>query len=487
MPLLRRRPILLVVPLLVVAAVAAWLLLLQEDDPYDPVRDLDAVERVGDWLNGRGTNVVLRRGSDIADVRAAIDALPEERRGARLVLRSVTLEVDRDDARAARAAAPALVAAADVDGRIEIDTRSGAGELEAWVKLADQAPPLARALVQAGIGPEQGIATMEVKAERSPQRYDETPLTLDLGSPSGFSTAAIFAVRDLAGRGVSASTHGGQLEVRVFAPGPDEAAGAFRAASASLADAAADVRDASTIYVDVRDTGRGPWSTLPMLQGRPGSSPDRALALVERLESGGGAAFARTDLGYVRAELPGRDGTQAAAQAARAAGADRVEVVWELPTATMDWTSPVAGARRGEGTVDDDAATVVRVLRGAERAREKGIEAVRWIAPRAGEVGPPRLTVTRPGWIVGTGPLAEEGTAALRRLFRAVRAVDWPGSARLTFMLGPDACGKGTNRYAAVELVSTADGRARQVDGGSSCDVEDQIDTVRAAWDGTAR
>lgn len=144
------------------------------------------------------------------------------------------------------------------------------------------------------------------------------------------------------------------------------------------------------------------------------------------------------------------------------------------------------GPARG-GTVDDDAATVVRVLRGAERAREKGIEAVRWIAPREGEDGPPRLTVTRPGWIRGTGPLAEEEPQALRRLFRAVRAIDWPGSARLAFMLGPDACGKGTNRYAAVEFVATAGGRARQVDGGSSCEVEDQMEAVREAWDGTAK
>ncbi|HWT95740.1 MAG TPA: hypothetical protein VN238_22260, partial [Solirubrobacteraceae bacterium] len=322
MSLLRRRPLLLAVPLLLVVAVGAWLLLGGEGDPYDPVRELDAVDSVDDWFDGDGTTVRLRDGSGTEDVLTVIGALPDDGRGALLRLGAASLDL-REDRRGARQAAPALVEAARLNTRIDIDLGSGQGELEAWVTRSAEAVPVAKAIAASKLGPDQGVGTFAVKVERPTNRYGETAVGLDLPASTGLVGAALTAAGELAERGVTVASAGDRLELRVRAEDQAEAGPAFREASAALDALGPAERKEVDLVVDTPDERGGPWSTVEVLRGAPGSSPDRAVALLARL--GTTQAFARTDLAHVRAELQGPFGTLAAAQAARAAGARRVE------------------------------------------------------------------------------------------------------------------------------------------------------------------
>jgi hypothetical protein len=120
---------------------------------------------------------------------------------------------------------------------------------------------------------------------------------------------------------------------------------------------------------------------------------------------------------------------------------------------------------------------------GVARARSQGIRALRWDGVVAD--GVPRLEVSLPLWADDDRTLADR-PSRLRRLARTVRAVGWPGAARVALPLGPGTCADVPEAEVVVQLVSTSDGRARAARAPGYCVPDAAVRAARRAWDATA-
>ncbi len=474
--------------MLVVAAAAGWLLL--RDDGADPsgLGALDALPAVASAARQDDRVVVtLRPDADREAVRAVLAALPDDDRSV-LRLGRATLQLDDRVATASSSGIAPFVAAAGVraaGGRVVLARRSTGWSVTSTVPRTAQAAPLAREIVRR-IAPQgryvADLDRLEVALAGAPQS-DVPPVVLRrlAGSDRRVAMATLDAAVRLAAREPRVSTAGDTAELGVRAAGVADAGPAWRAAGRALRleqDRRGGVR------LDV-DTPAGPPETRgrPVLSGPADAAPDRALAVLRRLAGPATHAFASTNLRTVEADVPGPRGARAAAAAVQGA-AKRLRVRWPADGAPG---TPVPGSTDVEPAhtdVLDAPATVLRLLPGIARARKAGIRQVAWDRPPALDL--PRLRIAPPSWADTTAPLPRD-PATLRRLARAVRAVDWPGTARFDLPLGPSGCASYPQAQAGARIVSTARGRARSVRVQAPCALDGAERAVRRAWAASAR
>lgn len=471
-----------------VVAIGAWLTLRGDDgddDGLDAVRALPAVTSAS--REAYDIVVTLRAGTDRAGVATVLRALPDDADGGILRLGRADLEFEDRGASAEDATGPFLAAAGvrAPGGRIVLARRSAGWSVEAEVPRIAQAAPLAREVV-ARIAPQgrylDGFGRLEVSLADAPQA-DFPPVALRLLAQADrhVMIAALDAAVALPGRAPEVSTNGSTGELRVRADGVADAGKAWDDATRALRLDGADRRDVS-LYVDDPaaagdDVGRG-----PVLSGPADASPDRALALLRALDGSAIHAFASTDLKVVEADVRGPGAARSAATATRAAGARSMTVRWPVPGPD----TPTAGSTTGERPrtrIADAPATVLRLLPGVARARQAGILQLEWDRPPA--IDTPELRIAPPRWIDLDTALVD-APDRLRRLTRAVRAVGWPGAARLGLPLGPSGCKDYPKGAATARITSTADGRARSVEAQATCEIDGTLRTVRRAWDAGA-
>jgi hypothetical protein len=144
--------------------------------------------------------------------------------------------------------------------------------------------------------------------------------------------------------------------VRVRARDTADARRAWRAAQAAI-----DVP--AQLYVDTGRDGR------PVLGGSLRGSPERALALLREPEPGSEQRYVATDGSYASVRVQDPRDARAKVQRARTAGIERLSVSWRAGT-DPSWFD-AAGIDRDATTLEDDPATVLKLLGAAERARRR--------------------------------------------------------------------------------------------------------------------
>jgi hypothetical protein len=489
----RRRSVAVLVALLVaVLAVGGWLALRGDDDDdpdgLDAMRDRPEVAAASRDEDDE-VHVRLRAGTDARGVAHVIgEALGSDAEGGTLRLGRALLAYDLP-ADPSSDVLEAFVAASTVrapGGRIVLDRPSGGWRIETEVARAAQATPLAREIV-ARVAPQgrrlPSFSALEVELA-GPHAGEVPPVTVRQLAPRDrhLAIAVLDAAVGLAEREPEVSTNGdtGQLDLR--ADDVADTGAAWRAAAAALRLDRAGLRG---VRLGVEGLGRvnGEERRVAVLSGPAGSSADRALALLRTLDGPATRVQASTDLRDVEADVPGPGAARVAAAAAHAAGVRNLTVSWPVP-GPRDTTATVSGADDPPATTIADApSAILRLLPGVARARRAGLVQLAWDRPPALDV--PRLRIAAPRWIDPDAALAD-APDDLRRLARAIRAVDWPGAARFDLPLGPSGCREYPKSQAYVRIVTTARGRARSMDLKAACPLDDAEDAVRRAWSSTA-
>jgi hypothetical protein len=485
-----RRPLLLALVLVVLLALAAGLLVAGTDDGdgdedgLAALRDLPAVAAAGpDRRDDDLVDVRLRAGTDAAALARVVELVPDEYDGGTLRLGRALLRFDGPgDAGPEMLGALAAVAGVASPAPIELRDGGNGERLLTEVPRAPQAAPLARELVR-----------RVAAGGRWPRAVDRVAIAL-AGAPSAATPpvvlrvpggrvdpqvdAVLRAATTLAAREPRVSVSA-QTRLGLLADDPDDAGAAWRDAVAALG-LSREERDDFVLAIE-RAPRPEDADRRALLTGPADERPDRALALLRALRLPAGDALATTDLRFVTATVPGPSGARAAAAAARASGARTVRVDWGTPAGPGAGTGSRAPER---WDLADAPAVVLRLAPGVARARSQGIRALRWDGVVVDEV--PRLAVSLPRWADDDEPLVDR-PSVLRRLARAVRAVGWPGSARVALPLGPGACADFPDAEPTVQLVSTSAGRARSAGAPASCVPDAAVRAARRAWDATAR
>jgi hypothetical protein len=475
-----------------VLAVGGWLALRGDgdDDPdgLDAMRDRPEVAAASRDEDDE-VHVRLRAGTDARGVAHVIgEALRGDAEGGTLRLGRALLAYDLP-ADPSPDVLEAFVAASTVrapGGRIVLERVSGGWRIETEVARVAQATPLAREIM-ARVAPQDrrlpSFSALEVELA-GPHEGEVPPVTVRQLAPRDrhVALAILDAAVGLAEREPVVSTNGdaGTLDLR--ADGVADTGDAWRAATAALRLDPAGRRD---VRLGVEGLGRvkGEERRIPVLSGPAGSSPDRALALLRTLDGPATRVGASTDLRDVEADVPGPGAAHTAAVAARAGGARNLTVSWPVP-GLEDPTAAASGADDPPATtIADTPSTILRLLPGVARARRAGLVQLEWDRPPALDV--PRLQIAPPRWIDPDAALAD-APGDLRRLSRAIRAVDWPGTARFDLPLGPSGCREYPKSRAYVRIVTTARGRARSMNLDAACALDDAEDAVRRVWSATA-
>jgi len=460
-PSRRFRVALLAVPMILVVALGAWLLL-RDDDP-GPLGALRGLPAVGEVRTVDGAlDVRLVRGSDVAEVRAALDAIPSGAVGA-AHLGAVEVPFARPDEGELGPAAAPLVALARIpvaDTTIELPTGSGAQRIVATVGAEAQAAPLARTVLDQfgrdGNWP-PGVDGLRVGV-RAQVPVDSVVTLGPLGSGTDAARAALDTAAVL-GPGSEVHANRSQVELRVLVPHAVRAGETWRRAARGLgARFADDVR----LYVDAgtADTRR------PVLFGVAGDDPDPALALLRDLAPVARQAAAATDRSYADVTVTGRAAAEAAVATAARAGVKRLALSW-----------PSGDGRRG-ASLDDAPAVVAQLLPGVARATRS--YAVGWEKPSPDR--PALLSFNLRGHVDQRAKQLEK-PGAVRALMDEVRDIAWPGVARFQIPLGP--CPDSPGNVQAVSITSTADGRARTVKPGTGCTEDAAVAQARRDWNAT--
>lgn len=456
----RRLAAVLALIVLVAAAGSAWLLTRGEDDGLGDLRAAAAVASV------RATDgelvVALRRGATIGEVERALDLLPDAPRVKTVHLGRAVLDV-RGRRTPGGSDARTLVALAGVRApatRLALGAGLGAQPIQAQVARRSQAFALAREIVTR-VAP-RGLWPGEVDGLRVVHGAPETTVVaLGRGGDANGWLAALAATGRLAAYAPQMSTVGERVELRLRIGGRGDAAGAWRAAGRAFAGRAQD----AVVYLDAPGG--------PILSGPPGSDPRRALDLLAAF----GGGYAATDLAYVRVRVPRRARARGAAEAARAAGARRLELAWPAIDGAPRWFD-ATGIDRDATTLIDTPAKVLALLPGVTRIAAAGIEPLAWRARGTGD--PASLQLTRPSWLDADRP-------DLRRLATAIRKLRWPGRATFRVLLGPGSCTDQPDAQAVAQVDATSDGRARSVRSGAACTDDEAVAALRQAWNATAR
>lgn len=418
--------------------------------------------------SGEQGEVVLPAGSGRAAVVEAAQRLPE--RGGTIVVGRARLDVNEPDAPLGDAA-EALVAVSRTRTPAALELSQGAGTqpVRATTDRPEQAPVLAQELL-ARLAPRGfwlfGIGGLHV--DSSQDRNSLVSIGRTVEPHQRALTAVLAAASTLTEAEPTVSVARGGVELRVRANTAAEAGRTWRTTARTVrleGEARKDVR----VYVDIPAAD----AYRPVLSGRVGDSPTRALALLRALGDG---AYVTTDRSYARAQVARSRAARAVAETAGAAAVERVEVFWRVADAETRWFD-AAGIDRTATSLDDVPATVLRLLPGVERARKAGLSPLHW--DRQAVDGVARLKLSRPEWY------DDEGTQ-LDRLVRVIRRVGWPGLARFSVVLGPGTC-EGSDAVAVAEVTSTSDGKARKVRPAAGCIDEAGLTAMRRAWNATAR
>lgn len=479
-----RRRLLAAASLVVLLVLAAWLVLGRDTDRLEPLRDLPAVDRVGE--DGRAVDVVLRAGAGERDVAAALDALPADAAGGTLRVGRATLRFDERGEDAERLA-PALVAVAGLRSRAQtIELRDGAGRTRVQARVARRAraAPVARELLDrlapAGEPALGGVDAIEV-ALLGARQGDEVVIVGDVGTQRpGPVRSALAAASALPERQPVVRAYAAGIELRVGASGIADAGRAWR----EVADGVPRDRRSITAYVELPDRSDQDDARIPALSGTVGADPARALAALRALGPRAEQPFARPDLRYVSGRLPDAAAVRATAAATGRLGVRRLAVRWSTAPPDTTWFGRWSPDDDRDTQLDDAPRTVAALVAGAARARAAGIPAIRWSDDAADGVA--RLVVARPRGVRAETPLARR-PAALRRIARAVRAIGWPGTATFELLLGPGSCSGTPSARAVARITSTSGGRARKAEQGAACTDDDAVRVVRRAWNATAR
>jgi len=462
-PSRRFRAGLLAVPMILVVALGAWLLL-RDDDP-GALGALRGLPAVGDVRTVDGELTVrLVRGSDVAEVRAALDAIPSGAVGAAR-LGAVEVPFDRPEEGELGPAAASLVALARIpvaDSTIELPTGSRAESIVATVGAAAQAAPLARTVLDQlgrdGSWP-PGVDGLRVGVRE--QVPGDSVVTLGpLGSGTDAARAALNTAAVLA-PGAEVHANRSRVELRVLVPDAVRSGAIWRRAARGLgARFADDVR----LYVDAGTAA----TRRPVLFGVAGDDPDPALALLRDLTPAARRATAATDRSYADVTVTGRTAAEAAVATAAHAGVKRLALSWP------------SGDGRHAASLDDAPAVVGQLLPGVARATPS--YAVGWEKPSPER--PARLSFNLRGRVDQRAKRLEK-PGAVRALMDEVREIAWPGVARFQLPLSP--CPDSPGNVQAVYITSTADGRARTVKPGTGCTEEAAVAQARRDWNATTR
>lgn len=498
-----RRPVALAVAIgLVVLLLVAGALVLRGDDEPDPLAGVRDVPVVAAATEDDGDVAVrLRPGITARQLPAVLDRIPDDADRTTLALGRASLEVE-DGVTPDPGLLEAFVALSTVrapGGRLAIERLAANQRVEAEVRRPAQAAPLAReilARLTAGGRRIVGIDGVEVRPEGAFQA-DRPPVQLRrLGGSEGRLEAALLdAAVALEGRRPRVSTNGDEGELRPRADGVSDAGAAWRAATRALRLPAAERRDV-TVYVDVAATVDGRERTAPLLSGPADDDPGPALALLRAWPPAVTGAFVATDRRFAEATATGPRPAKAVASAARSAGVRRLTLRWPArdeeessrsssPSAVDgDADERVARDRVSVARLEDAPGAVLGLLPGVARAHRLGIDEVRWSADAEGDRAAV-LQVAPPAWIDSDRPLTDQ-PARLRRYARAIRAVDWPGSARLALPLGRRTCKAYPGAQGVAKIRSTSDGRARAVEPVGTCTDPAAVAAARRAWNATA-
>lgn len=505
----RRRPALLAAGLVALLLVVGWFVLRDDDRPdaLSGLRDAAAVEAATE--DDGDVAVRLRPGTTARQLPAVLADAPEDADRTTLALGRASLEVE-DGATPDPELLQAFVALSAVrapGGTLAIAPLSADERVAVEVRRPEQAAPLARELLARltpGGRPFVGIDRVEVRLAGAPTA-DVPPVTLRrFGGRGAYLAAGVLdAAVALTTRRPRVSTNGDDADLRARATGIADAEPAWRAAARALDRTAAERGDVM-LYVDVSATVAGRQGTRALLSGPADDDPGRALAFLRALPASTTDAFAATDRGFARVTAPTPRVAEAAAAAARSAGVRRLSLEWPAPATGSSGT--LAGADTGSsgtaagGDADErsgrDATSAARLedapdvllglLPGVARAHRLGIDEVRWTADADADVDvDAALQVAPPAWIDAQRPVTDQ-PEPLRRFARAVRAIGWPGTARLVLPLGRGSCKGFPSAQGVAAVRSTTDGRARSAEPVGTCTDPAAVAAARRAWNATA-
>ncbi|MDO9408945.1 hypothetical protein [Patulibacter sp.] len=493
-----RRPRVLALLVTAVALVVVLVVVLAGGDDADDdragLRDVPAVTSVTD--EDGELRVALRPGTRADGVAAALRALTERRTGTEIRLGRGVLVLRRRGTPDPRLAT-VLVAVAGVrtpGGPIELQAGPSEPRLSAQVDRPELAAPLALEVLDRVLSGDRLPAGLRGLLVYANPRSGGQELPIALRSPTGVvgpeARAALRAASRLTDRSPRLFAGGRTTELRVRARSLDDAAVAWREATAALGRDA-EVRREVEIAVDLTagtdDVDRsGEPVSRPVLAGAAADDPSRALALARRMSTPGSRTFARTDLGFAQARATSISGARTAAVVARDGSARRVAVSWPAADEDDVWFGGVGTLDRDRSEIDDGPGRVVGLVDGARAMRSAGIAGLRW--DRRAADGVPQLRITRPSFLgASSSPVGD--AAGFRRLSRAVRALGWNGTAQIDLLLGPGDCSSTSTRRAqtVATILSTSTGRARSVEAGAACADPAALRAARRAWDAGAR
>lgn len=464
--------------LVIAVAAIALAVGLTGGDGLGGVRDDSAVTRAVKDPSGN-VEIDLRGAVETRRVRSILDQVPEDASSVtlRLGVAEVWLRSASSRSNESRIAAFAAVAAAKAPATA-IDVRTSG--VRAWVARRNEVEPLAIELAQRlADSPEHPARGYLTVGERDTGSTEDAPVSISLDGDPAPLVGALRAAQSLSSREPRVSGNTQSAALRVTADSEADVAKAWAEATRALREAGAPIRD-TRVYVDRAGVSDGP--ARPELSGAADQSADRALRLLTALRSAGSEVYAATDLSFAEVRVPGAAAARGVASAAQAAGIERFAVSWTTLDEDAAWTSGMAGADRTATVLEDRPAVVLTLLAGVARAKQAGIPAVQWDRRLPGNRG--RLRLARPDWVADD----DGDPAVLRRLARAVRAVEWPGTAAFELILWRGSCVESPPRSAAVVLVtSTSTGTAREVEfAAGGCTDDAVLGRVQRAWDATA-
>jgi hypothetical protein len=468
---------------LVAVVVAAFTVLGDDGDGLSRVREQAAVQRAERDASG-SIAIRLRPGADARSVSAALDAVPDVSGDVVVRLGRAELQL-RDASDATDEMISTLATVAAVRAPAASLTISRFDGIQARVERRAQAAPLAldiaERVARSGERPEPDhLRVVDLSSETPDDAVIAIGLT-DTDRSHGPAVAALRAATALADRQPEVSSNGQNGELRVRADSVDDAAAAWREVASALGRDRS-LGDALRVFVD-RERGDDRPLLRPVLSGPADGQPDRAVALLRTLDQHATRTYATTDLTYAEVVVGGASAARTATEAARAAGLKRFAVSWRTTTDDAAWLASTASDDRSETKLDDAPATVLQLFPGVAAAAKLGLSAVSWDRQLIGAKASFRFS--RPDWLAVGTDLAEK-SGQLRRLARAVRAIDWPGTASFELILGPGSCADDQNAAAVVSVTSTARGRARSVDADASCTDDRAIAAARRSWNETA-
>ncbi len=467
-----------------VLALVVWVAVGGEDDPLEPLREHAAVTAVRTERNDLELRV--RPDASPEAIAELAERLPEGRLDGRMRVGAVNVRFRRTAD--LRQLPPAISALARVEApaeRIEIRAGTPRPRVMAWVARREQAAPFAREAVerlsQDGVRG-SGIDGLEVRIDDTPSGLPVVRLDASLAFSAGPVREVLAAASRVPELDPNVSVTRSTGELSVVAADVAAVGAAWDAAVAALRGPD-DQRGAVRIAVAVASPGDQPGGRNVVLRGTADESPGRAVALLRVLARDSDRPYVQASLEYAAGRFPDAAAARTAAVAARARGVDGMEVRWSTATEQTAWLGGAGNAGRDETRINAEPATVVRLIPGVARARRAGIPALRW--NERPSVGTPSLAVARPRWL-DDGAAVGESAASLRRLARAIRAIDWPGAATFTVVLGPGSCSERPTAQSVAQFVSTSTGRARSVRGGAACTDAAAVRAARRAWNATA-